>query len=348
MHNPAYVKPAPEQLLEELISKFGVPAYCNKNGDPCKINERFWVELLATEKDIIHDRDEDRFYVYNPANGLWERQTLHALKGSLSDRMRRANREWKGCAGIMPLDSEHNRRDIISLLRGVVERQDFFENRPPAIHAQNCMIVFERGQPKRTEFSPHFRSRNQLSVAYDPGAECRQFKEELIRPAMRPDDMDLLQKMFGLLVLGVNRPQRIFILSGTPKTGKTTVGLIIQHLIGRRNCVELRTELLGERFEMSRAVGKMMYFGPDVDPHFLQSKGAHRLKSIVGGDPMDAEKKNSNDDFPFEGTLNVLITSNSRLIVRLRGDYGAWHRRLVIIEYNGKPPASGLKLSTEG
>jgi putative DNA primase/helicase len=153
----------------------------------------------------------------------------------------------------------------------------------------------------------------------------------------------IVAKMFGLLVLGVNRPQRIFILSGTPKTGKTTVGLIIQHIIGRRNCVELRTELLGERFEMSRAVGKMMYFGPDVDSHFLQSKGAHRLKSIVGGDPMDAEKKNSNDDFPFEGILNVLITSNSRLIVRLRGDYGAWHRRLVIIDYNGKPPAKRIE-----
>ncbi len=148
--------------------------------------------------------------------------------------------------------------------------------------------------------------------------------------------------MFGLFVLGVNRPQRIYLLQGAPNTGKTTIGRLITVLIGRWNYSELRTEHLNERFETSRALGKTLLFGPDVKAHFLQGQGAHKLKSMVGGDPMDAERKNSNASFPFPGDLNVLITSNSRLLVKLEGDIGAWQRRLVIIEFFGTGPAKRI------
>jgi putative DNA primase/helicase len=166
--------------------------------------------------------------------------------------------------------------------------------------------------------------------------------EDLLQPAVSKDDITLLQKMFGLIVLGVNRPQRIWILSGAPNTGKTTLGRLITHLIGHWNYAELRTEHLSGRFETSRALGKTLLFGPDVKSHFLESDGAYRLKSLVGGDPLNAERKCSNQDFPFFGDLNVLITSNARLLVRLEGDVGAWLRRLVIIVYNGTPPAKRI------
>ena len=332
-----------EQLFNRLLASYGPPAHRNKEGKLSQINERFWAEFLASERIIIHERDEETFYVYAPPNGLYETQTAHAIKAALSDRIRRADREWSQCSGLTRFDTEPNRRNIISLLRGVVEERDFFANRPRAIHTQNYMIVFEGGKPVVKPFSPEFRSRNQLAVHYDPLAQCPRFEKELLAPAMSANDVKLVQKMLGIFLEGVNRPQRILILSGAADTGKTTLGLIVLHLIGRRNYVELRTDLLGERFEMSRALGKTLYFGPDVDAHFLQSKGAHRLKSIVGNDPMDAELKHSNDHFPFEGIINVLITSNSRLIVRLQGDYEAWRRRLAIIDYNGKPPAKRIQ-----
>jgi len=148
--------------------------------------------------------------------------------------------------------------------------------------------------------------------------------------------------MAGLIVLGVNRPQRIFILQGPPNTGKTTLARLLTSLIGCRNCSELRTEHLNGRFETSRALGKTLLFAPDVRAHFLQGEGAYRLKSLVGGDPMDAERKNSNASFPFPGDLNILIGSNSRLLVRLEGDMGAWQRRLSIIVFFGEGPAKRI------
>jgi putative DNA primase/helicase len=50
-----------------------------------------------------------------------------------------------------------------------------------------------------------------------------------------------------------------------------------------------------------------------------------------------AEKKNGNDTFEFRGDFNILITTNSRLVLRLYSDSAAWKRRLILIDF----PASG-------
>jgi P4 family phage/plasmid primase-like protien len=345
---------ARDAQLRELVSRFGPPAHINKDRELVRINEAFWAGWFAAEYQIIHAAEEERFYVYNPSNGVWERRTVHAIKLILSERIRRAAREWNGYHSLALFDTEPQRRDIVALLRGMVEQKKFFENRPWAIHTQNTMMVLEDRRVRPVAFSPTFRSRNQLSVAYDPSAECKRFHQELLEPAVSAEDATLLQKMLGLMVLGINRPQRIFILSGAPNTGKTTLGRLITNLIGVWNYAELRTEQLAGRFETSRAYGKTLLFGPDVKANFLQSAGAYRLKSLVGGDPMDGEKKNSNEDFPFAGDLNALITTNCKLLVRLQGDYGAWYRRLIIIQYDGQAPAKRidqfhrLLLETEG
>ena len=62
------------------------------------------------------------------------------------------------------------------------------------------------------------------------------------------------------------------------------------------------------------------------------------LKGLVGGDWFDAEQKGGTGCFQFQGIFNVLITSNTRLRVRLQGDVGAWKRRLNIVRYEAPAP----------
>src|SRR5262249_51894394 len=116
-------------------------------------------------------------------------------------------------------------------------------------------------------------------------------------------------------------------------------GLIAKGMIGEHNVAELRTELLDSRFELARLSDKTTAFGPDVASNFLMTKGAHRLKSVVGGDPLVAEKKYSNEPFPFKGDLNVLITANEELLVTLHGSYdrSAWARRLCPLVFQREP-----------
>jgi putative DNA primase/helicase len=334
----------PLGLLKKLSERWGPPGYSNQQGKITSINERFFAELLRAENRLVHEANEERFYLYAPKNGLWERTSVHNLKSKLSDRIRQAESQLG--ISLLILDTEHNRRNVISLLRGVVEQRDFFQNRPHAIHAQNCMVVFEDQSFVSKSFAPEFLSRNQLSVPYGPDATCPRFESELLAPMLGPDDLATVKKMFGLLALGRNRPQRIFILIGAGNTGKTTTGLIAERLVGQENCAELRTAQLDGRFELARLMGKTLVFGPDVASNFLMTKGAHRLKSVVGGDPLIAERKNSNEAFPFKGDLNALITANEDLLIKLHGSYDrtAWERRLCLIFFVGAPISKRIPL----
>jgi phage/plasmid-associated DNA primase len=328
---------SPKDLLKQIEKEFGPPGYENRQGNITTINERYFAEVLRRENYLVHEANQEKFYLYNATNGLWEPTSIHSLKSKLSNRIRQAESQLSTPLRI--LDTEHNRRNVISLLRGLVEHRDFFRNRPHAIHAANTMLVFEDRNFIKKPFAPEFLSRNQLAVTYEPGATCPRFEKELLTPALSPDDFTVMRKMFGLLILGRNRPQRIFVIIGPGNTGKTTTGLVAEGMIGQENCAELRTAQLDSRFELARLVDKTLVFGPDVSSNFLMAKGAHRLKSIVGGDPLIAERKNSNEPFPFKGDLNALITANEDLLVRLHGDFDrtAWERRLCLIFFGRAP-----------
>lgn len=151
------------------------------------------------------------------------------------------------------------------------------------------------------------------------------------------DDRILLQKWAGIALFGINLPQRILIFDGTPGRGKGVLLRVLRGIIGAENISELRTQHLGERFELNRFVGKTLLAASDVAGDFLMQKWASILKSIVGGDPLTPEAKGSNETVDIEGNYSVLIVSNSRLRCRLDGDVDAWRRRLMILRTNAPP-----------
>jgi phage/plasmid-associated DNA primase len=155
---------------------------------------------------------------------------------------------------------------------------------------------------------------------------------------MHKDNVVLVQKYFGQCLLGNNLIQRILILDGLSERGKTQLANAFQAVVGRANCTQLRTEWLADRFETFRFLKKTLLVGVDVAPDFLSTRGAAVLKGLVGGDWFDAEQKNGTGLFPFQGNFCALVTSNTRLRVRLCGDVGAWRRRLLIVRYEAPPP----------
>jgi phage/plasmid-associated DNA primase len=116
----------------------------------------------------------------------------------------------------------------------------------------------------------------------------------------------------------------------------------INGVVGPQNVYELRTKLLAERFEIGRMRARTLLIGSDVKGDFMSSEGAYRLKSLVGGDTLDAEIKGSNHIFVIYGIFNALITANTRLRIWLDEDRSAWERRLLIVRYDS--PYTGKRI----
>jgi hypothetical protein len=324
--------PNPKPLL---IDRFGPPVFLNATGQISSLNELFWAgDFKDQQIEILYEPYEEMFYSYDEGTGLYLNISENRIRKSIAEQILEASRQWPAYEGLSRFRNERHLRGIITHLKGLAEQSNAFVSNVQIVHLQNCVLQLEEdGTFTTTPFSPEFRSRSRSPIAYDPAATCHQFEDSLLSH-LAPDDRELLQKYAGQCLLGRNLTQRILILDGVAGASKGAFVLVVRGVVGPSNTYELRTQLLDGRFEIGRMAGKTLLLGGDVKANFLSTPAASRLKSLVGGDTLEAERKTSNKDQSIAGNFNVMITSNSRLTVRLEGDQGAWERRLALVSYD--------------
>jgi putative DNA primase/helicase len=311
------------------------------------INEDYLAATLSEQgcphAPTVFLPEEQRFYTWSPEEGIYIQQREPVLIGAISKLLLACARACNG-SGVETQALEFRLRDTSKLIgvmrkaKGLLEvRSDFFNSDlDKFIACANGMLDLSDYTLKA--FSPSDRRRNKLAVPFDPSATCPIFRDKLMRPALKDDDLELVQRWCGLALTGLNLAQKIVLLIGRAGTGKGCFIRVLRGIIGQENLASLRPQLLGERFELGRFLGKSLLYGPDVPENFLNQRGASVLKSLTGGDPFSCELKNSNDSPQMMGHFNVIATCNSRLTVRLEGDTDAWRRRLVIIDYHKDGP----------
>lgn len=323
--------------VDQIIEKYGKPYYFNDKGELTSVNQSFFAGLYYAEHIIIYEPDEKSFYIYDNNTGLYILISEDFLKQEISKRMLDISRE----NGVHCLEKKRTNgclNHIVAHLKGISEKRNAFKHKSKIVHLANGIIEFKDNRVDLVYFSPDFYSRNQSPIAYDVSARCDRFLKELLYPAVNPGDVILIQKYFGLCLLGTNLVQRLLILDGLGGRGKTQLALLLQQLVGMANATQLRTKHLDERFEIYRFLKKTLLVGVDVPGNFLSDKGAHVIKGLVGGDWFDAEQKGGTGCFPVQGNFCILITSNSRLQLKIDGDISAWKRRLLIVRFEAPPP----------
>ena len=325
------VPTTPPNPQDHVESEFGPPYEVNANGS-VKINHIYWVRRYLENHTTIFESSLGDFYEYDPARGDWKKQTVETIRRrfieALNEKATEDNLNSLRCKVNAALANS-----LAQLLRNLAEKCNVFSRKRGIIHVKNGMLCREGNRFVLKEFAPEFYSRNVCPYPYDPTADCPEFKNILLNPALSPDDVQIVQKWAGACLLGRNDAQRILLIIGTPNGGKGTFMNVIESVIGEQNVTELRTEHLNSRFEAYQFVGKTLLTGKDVATDFLHQKGAKNLKKLVGHDRMTAEKKGHAEHIPISGDFNVSITCNSDLNVRLQGDHGAWARRLLIVRY---------------
>ena len=331
-----WIKSAADLLAE----KYGEACQI-RGGGSIKINDYYFVARFQQEHRVLWEPLQKTFYRYIAGNGLWEVATEDKIKLQFGEDIQRASDEI-GTKGLLWERKNGQLSALAATLRGMVEKQGAFNKSSPVIHLTNGMLDLRSNPAKLLSFHPDHYSRNICPLKFDPEAQCPRFIKELLYSALNEEDVGLLQRWAGTVLLGINSAQRILLLTGTAGGGKSTLIEIIEKVIGERNVAQIRTKHLEGKFELYRFIGKTLLTGKDVGAEFLSEDGAEMLKALVGNDLLDAEKKNGNEQFQLRGNFNVAITCNSKLRVKLEGDAGAWQRRLMIIDYTKPKPTERI------
>ena len=319
--------------LDAFIRQYGPPHYPTQRNPVGSLNEVFWAGFMADFNEMLFENRENEFYRYG--GKIYLPTSQHLLLDQVTNDILHAAQGWRGYEPLSQLCNARHLGGVISHLKGKIQKEGVFNRKRDYVHVANGVIMLNGAKPDLVPFSPLLISRNLVPIAYDPSAKCPRFIKELLKPLPEEDQL-LLQKIFGMFLVGINFLQIILILQGAAGSGKSQLAIVARLMLGEINCAELRTSQLGEKFETSRFVAKTLLIGADVPGDFLNHPGAHNLKKLTGGDPVEIERKHSNAACTTAGTFPVLITCNSRLTVRLDGDRGAWERRLRIINYTQK------------
>jgi len=258
------IKKTPAQIFEEVRNEYGEPHFPTERNPVGSLNEPFWAALYRSEHHILFEPHENNFYEFG--GNIYRAVTAHVILDRISNRIREVVRSGsypflKHLTGIRHLNG------VIHHLKGQVQKEEAFENKDGLIHVANGVLDVKNGGINLLPFSPHLVSRNLVPIEYNPKAICERFKSELLG-LLDEDDRVLLQKFLGLFLLGQNVIQKMLILHGLGETGKSTFSEVARKLIGITNCAELRTNLLGERFEIGSYIGKNLLIGADVPSNF--------------------------------------------------------------------------------
>jgi hypothetical protein len=167
----------------------------------------------------FYDRASEDYYAYNAENGCFERLRVEKVCGIIRDDII-AEALKQGHGDIAAKLNVGLQRAIADLIKtdNAVCQEDFFileDSGDPVIHVGDGMVCLsEEGGVQLRSFDPKYKSRNQIPVCYKPQAICKKFLTKLLQPMMSAEDIDLLQRYAGLILIKGNRAQKILLLTG--------------------------------------------------------------------------------------------------------------------------------------
>jgi putative DNA primase/helicase len=180
---------------------------------------------------------------------------------------------------------------------------------------------------------PLFYNHTSLPFDYDPSApEPAEWLKFLA--SLWPEDKGeaaLLQEVFGYLVSGDTRMQKIFMMVGPKRSGKGTIGRVLRQMLGPRNVAGPTLESMGEVFGRECLIGKTLALIADARLHAHTKTAAvvEELLAISGEDPRSIQRKYlPSYDAPIP--VRFLLLTNE--LPRLEDASGALASRFVILQ----------------
>jgi putative DNA primase/helicase len=224
------------------------------------------------------------------------------------------------------------------------------------ITAANGILDVRTG--KLAPCTPRFFTLNAIGFDYeDPAFVARPWVWHEFLESIWPDaeggaeNKAALQEVFGHLLTGDMRYQKIFYLHGAARSGKGTILRVLTQLIGEGNCAEQSINKLGETFGLKALLGKQLLAVADLRLGKNANVGAitETLLNISGQDRVSVGRKFQDD---VNERLNTRIILVSNHVLTFPDQSGALAMRYIPLvftkSFNGREDLTlGDKLQAE-
>jgi putative DNA primase/helicase len=211
-----------------------------------------------------------------------------------------------------------------------------FPNPDDIIAFENGLLDVSGEKFNLLPHTPYWLSPTCLLHPYEPEAECPawvRFLGEVFEGDQ--ERIRALQQWFGYNLTWDIRQHKFVLLIGPPRSGKTTILGVLRTMLGDENVTTPTLTALGNRlFALESFVGKMAAIVPDahLDRSWRGTAVLERLKSIVGGDHQNVERKRRSELSNLRITTRFSIAANE--LPQLPDTATALRNRMIILPFN--------------
>lgn len=150
-----------------------------------------------------------------------------------------------------------------------------------------------------------------------------------------------IKETIGYLLSPSNDGKCFFVLGVAHDSGKSTVGRLLQEIIGERYVVYRATYQMSNQFALGDTQGKILNMAMDLPKGKLDSKTVALLKQISGGDQITIERKYEHMR-SVRSKMRFLFASNYPVTIPRADDDDAFWERMIVVPFLYSIPKAEL------
>lgn len=196
------------------------------------------------------------------------------------------------------------------------------------------------------QHSPDHKLNYKLPVVYDPKAQCPNF-DKFLAEILEPDVRAFVMRVIGYALLGHAAEQKLFIMVGKGKNGKSTLMDVFSKLFGEL-AITVQPESLGAKSEggirndLARIEGTRMMLTSEMRAGTVL--GADIIKRLTGNDTITARYLYK-EHFQFKSEAVPFLVANYLPVID-GGDF-AMNRRFSVIKFRTVIKEADLHLTSK-
>jgi putative DNA primase/helicase len=223
----------------------------------------------------------------------------------------------------------------VTYLPGELDAPGWIDDEAPRVEASE-LVAFANGllhvpTRKLLEHTPRLWVHHALPFAFDPDAGEPVRWRAFLHDLFEDDDeaTGTLQEVFGYLLGGGTRLQKIVLIAGPKRSGKGTIGRVLTGLLGKHNVAAPTFASLATNFGLSALIDRPLAIVSDarLSKRADQSVVVERLLSVSGEDSLTIDRKYRD---PWTGRLPSRFVILSNELPKLTDSSGALASRFVL------------------
>ena len=208
-----------------------------------------------------------------------------------------------------------------------IDADDFYNAEPKdEVILQNCIFNLKTKETKR--YTPRKIFFNKLPFYFDPKAKPSKSIEFISEILENPEDIILVQELFGYLLLKDYQIEKAFMMWGKGRNGKGQLLELIKTFVGVDNCSAVSLQRLTDEssFNIVELHKKLVNIGGDISDTSLQETGL--FKSLTGNDLISCDRKFKNH-LKFRNYAKLIFSCN-KLPKSKDNSRGFWDRWILL------------------